>query len=91
MSSLEEEVAAALARVLDHLENTGEFATSHGVHSDAVEARKVLEKWEVAHEMFATDERANEAADEAERTMQEEHPEWFEPTEGMDMKPEEDG
>jgi hypothetical protein len=36
-------VCFALEKVLDHLEATEEYKTSHGVHFDAVEARKLLE------------------------------------------------
>jgi hypothetical protein len=36
-------VCITLERILDHLEVTQEYKTSHGVHFDAVEARKLLE------------------------------------------------
>jgi hypothetical protein len=42
----EAELAQALEVAVGHLENTGEYATSHGVHSDTVEARKLLTRRE---------------------------------------------
>jgi hypothetical protein len=36
-------VCVTLERILDHLESTENYRTSHGVHFDAVEARKLLE------------------------------------------------
>ena len=36
-----------------------------------------IQAWEIEHEQFATDERANAAPDAAEKELREEHPEWF--------------
>jgi hypothetical protein len=36
-------VCLTLEKILDHLETTQDYKTSHGVHFDAVEARKLLE------------------------------------------------
>jgi hypothetical protein len=38
------ELKEALERVLDWLEDSSVFLTNHGAHSDAVEARKLLDR-----------------------------------------------
>jgi hypothetical protein len=39
-----QELSLTLAKILDWLEDTEVYLTSHGAHSDAVEARKLLDR-----------------------------------------------